>query len=149
VTSGGGLLAFVDARVAESALWLSLGLLGLCLWVGRRALDEASARALKPLAPLARVGAILMSVSCLMSGGAWYLRHSLVDQRAVGVVVEARVPLRRGPAERFPAELNVAGGVKVILQGSEGEWRRVVLFDGREGWLHQRQLRALGVNSDG
>jgi len=148
VTSGGGLLAFVDARVAESALWLSLGLLGLCLWAGRRALDEASARSLKSLAPLARVGAILMSVSCLMSAGAWYLRHSLVDQRAVGVVVEARVPLRRGPAERFPAELNVAGGVKVILQGSEGEWRRVVLFDGREGWLHQRQLKALKAQGD-
>jgi len=143
VTSGGGLLAFVSAQGAESALLAGLSLLGLCLWLLQVTRREGAPKRLLTLRPLARVSSLLLVALCLLSALTWWLRYSLVDQRRLGVVVEARAPLRRGPAERFPAEVNVAGGVKVKIQGAEGAWRRVVLFDGREGWLNQSYVREL------
>lgn len=143
VTSSGGLLAFVSAQGAESALLLALSLLGLCLWLLQRSQAEDPPRVALTLRPLARVSSLLLAALCVASGAAWWLRHSLVDQQRLGVVVEPRAPLRRGPAERFPAEVNIAGAVKVKLQGVEGGWQRVVLFDGREGWLSQSHVREL------
>jgi tetratricopeptide (TPR) repeat protein len=143
-TSEGGLLAFLSAEVSEALMWVSLALLGLCLTLlGRTRRGELS---LGARAPLARVLTLLLATSTLLSGLAWRLKVSVSEGRNVGVVVVERAPLHTGPAERFPAEVNVAGSVLVTLQGAEGAWQRVALFDGREGWLKRDHVRALSVS---
>lgn len=140
ITSSGGLLAFFSTQSAESLWWLTLSLLGLCLWLLQKAKREPTSTLTLKLRPFARVSALLLVVICLLAGLGWWLRHQLIDQQRLGIVTQARAPLRRGPAERFPAEVNIAGAVKVQLQGTEGDWQRVVLFDGREGWLNQAHV---------
>ena len=140
-TSEGGLLAFLSAEVSEAITWGSLALFALCLTLlGRARRGEVS---LGTRAPLTRVLTLLLATSTLLSGLAWRLKVSVSEGQSVGVVVAERAPLHTGPAERFPAEVNVAGSVLVTLQGSEGAWQRVALFDGREGWLKREHVRSL------
>ena len=58
-------------------------------------------------------------------------------------MVANRAALYRGPGEQYEVEVNVAGGVKLELQGKREAWRRVRLSDGREGWMSSKDLKAL------
>ena len=125
----------------STLMYLALTLLGLCLYLlgGERRGD----RSLGARAPLVRVTALLSLSVALLAGGIWQLKRTSEGERHIGVVLPARAPLRAGPAERFKAEVNIAGATLVTLQGQEGAWRRVALFDGREGWLLASEVRSL------
>ena len=69
----------------------------------------------------------------------------VLGQARCALLQAQRAPLRRGPALKFDAEVNVAGAVKLELQGSESGWRRVILSDGREGWIKEDHLKALSI----
>ena len=96
---------------------------------------------LKRLATLRVLVVVLMTISTL-SSAIWWLKGQQIGIER-GVIVSQRAPLYRGPGAQYEVEVNIAGGVKIELQGAREEWRRVKLSDGREGWLSAQDLRAL------
>jgi tetratricopeptide (TPR) repeat protein len=141
--SGAGLLGLLPEGVARAWTLLSLSLLSLALLGARRGGAGELSPAWAARAPQLRALATLALASTLLGGALWRARVAAEEGVSWGVVVEARAPLHRGPGAQFPADVSVAGAALVRLQGLEGEWRRVSLSDGREGWLRAGDVRAV------
>ena len=90
-----------------------------------------------------RVCLLSTAILALLSFGVWTLKDQEVNQTVKGIVIDKRTPLYRGPGGQFEVDVNIAGGVKVELQGKEKEWQRVVLSSGQEGWINEKQIRVL------
>ena len=78
----------------------------------------------------------------------WQYRVTQIENARYAVVTTQRAPLYHGPGQQFKVDVNVAGGVKLIVQGIEKQWQKVVLSDGREGWLERKDLRILSVEQN-
>ena len=151
VSSGGGVLVFFTLD-ALRALTLSV-FSGACLLLvllrrrsdRRESQEELNAeqqlRLMKRDATL-RASCLLMFILAVLSGGGWWAKAQTMSARQ-GIVIANRVALHRGPGDQYKAEVNIAGSVKLELQGKDAKWRRVKLSDGRAGWLHDDEVRAL------
>jgi tetratricopeptide (TPR) repeat protein len=151
VSSGGGVLVFftVDALRALTLGVFSIACL-LLVMLRRRAEKRAMVeymsadqqlRSIKRDATL-RASCLLMFILAMFSGGGWWAKAQTLSIRQ-GIVIANRVALHRGPGDQYKAEVNIAGSVKLELQGKDEKWRRVKLSDGRAGWLHDDEVRAL------
>ena len=143
LSSSGGLISLLSVSLSEGLFWWFFGF--LC--VSTYGLLQAK-RNHKPwvrFRPILGVATLTLSLLSMSFGIIWQLRAVQDSSSRYGIVVEERAPLRRGPALKFDAEVNVAGAVKLELQGSESGWRRVVLSDGREGWIKEDHLKALSL----
>ena len=143
ITSSGGVLALFTTAMTEALSLLCFSLACLVFLVIRRQKDEAQsdAKSIKRLASL-RVLAVVLIVISALSGLSWWAKAEN-DALSQGIVVANRAALYRGPGEQYEVEVNVAGGVKLELQGEREAWRRVKLSDGREGWMSTKDLKAL------
>ena len=151
MSSGGGLLVFftIDALRALTLGVFSIACL-LLVMLRRRAekramVEDMSAeqqlRSIKRDATL-RASCLLMFILAMFSGGGLWAKAQTLSVRQ-GIVIANRVALHRGPGDQYKAEVNIAGSVKLELQGKDEKWRRVKLSDGRAGWLHDDEVRAL------
>lgn len=144
LTSSGGVFALVTLHLTRATALLSFSLACLVLLGLRRqqrSQEPLNARQLKRAAS-ARAVVVILSTTSLISAGLWWAKgeHDKVDR---GVVIAHRAPLHRGPGDQYEVEVNIAGGVKVELQGERENWQRIKLSDGREGWLKTQELRSL------
>ena len=87
------------------------------------------------------IAVVLIVISALSSLSWWAKVEN--ESLSQGIIVANRAALYRGPGDQYEVEVNVAGGVKLELQGERESWRRVKLSDGREGWINSRDLKAL------
>lgn len=140
VSNSGGLLALLEQDTLR-ALTLATLSLACLLFVSLRRSREEKLSSAKRGATL-RALCLVATIACLLSGGMWWLKLQN-SKRVQGVVVSNRASLYKGPGEQYPVEVNVAGAVKLELQGVREQWRRVRLSDGREGWLKQDEVRQL------
>lgn len=83
-------------------------------------------------------GAVVMGVVCVVSAMPVVLKE-FSRERAVGVVVQAGVVARNGPAELYDAAFNetLRAGLEVEIDEERGEWVKVKLADGRDAWVRR------------
>ena len=143
ITSGGGLLALFTSAMTEALSLVCFSLACLVFLLVRTRKDEelTDAKSIKRLASL-RVVAVVLIVISVLSSLSWWAKVEN-ESLSQGIVVANRAALYRGPGEQYEVEVNVAGGVKLELQGKREAWRRVRLSDGREGWMSSKDLKAL------
>jgi hypothetical protein len=133
----------------DLALGLSaFGLLILAAWLTREgviAQDAYDARkvAKRPAIPRKMFGAVLTGLGALAAGGLLLGRARLDAAAAPGVVLPELARVRVGPGAQYKAALAVVGGVKVQLQGRDGDFVQVRLPDGSDGWLPEAEEEAL------
>lgn len=60
------------------------------------------------------------------------------------VVVAPETPARYGPTLRDEVRMTLAPGDRAIVNETDGEWVRVALADGRQGWVEERALAYVG-----
>ncbi len=144
LTSSGGLVALITLNLTRMICLSALSFACL-IFMGIRRTQRLTpilhSTQLKRLATLRVLVVVLMTISTL-SSAIWWLKGQQIGIER-GVIVSQRAPLYRGPGAQYEVEVNIAGGVKIELQGAREEWRRVKLSDGREGWLSAQDLRAL------
>jgi tetratricopeptide (TPR) repeat protein len=144
ITSGGGILALFTTSMSKAVCLSTLSLACVALISVRRRLREEQtfdAKTLKLLASLRALTIILLVLSAL-AGVSWWAKVQN-ESTAHGIVTANRAALHRGPGEQYDIEVNIAGGVKLELQGARDGWQRVKLSDGREGWFNSKSLQAL------
>ena len=144
ISSSGGLLSLFTLSGLRA---LCLSMLSICCLlivslrrkmtatVSHHTRRDASIRAL----------CLVTGILVLFSGSAWWLKQQ-ATQRHRGVVTSNRAPLYRGPGDQYQVEANIAGAVKLELQGERASWQRVRLSDGREGWMAKSDLKSLRIN---
>jgi hypothetical protein len=82
----------------------------------------------------------LLAVFCgVLLAGQIYLSERVVQ----GIVLPERVEVREGPNSGTKATFKVHAGLKVRVQGSDGQWMRIRLANGLEGWVPRRQIGVL------
>jgi hypothetical protein len=144
--SGGGLLGLISTNLWRSITLTSTSIACLCILILQRVRREQVTVWWTRRAPVIRAFTALLILVSIGTGVGWRAHIAHIDDAQFGVIITARAPLHRGPGERFAADFNIAGGVKLKMQGLEGDWRRVILSDGREGWLSATHIKALDVN---
>ena len=143
--SAGGLLGLISTNLWRSLTLTSCSIACLCLLILQRVRRKQVTEWWTRRAPVIRAFTALLILLSIGTGVGWRARIARVDHAQFGVIITARAPLHRGPGDRFAADFNIAGGVKLKMQGLEGNWRRVILSDGREGWLSATHIKALNV----
>ena len=143
ITSSGGILALFTADGSEALSLVCFSLACLVLLLIRRQKDEvvSDAKTIKRLASL-RVLTVILAVMSALSALSWWAKIEN-ESLTQGIVIANRAAFYRGPGEQYEVEVNVAGGVKLELQGEREAWRRVKLSDGREGWMSTKDLQVL------
>lgn len=63
------------------------------------------------------------------------------EEAPSGFVMASRAYVRQGPSLESPPLTLLPRGTKVTLVAEEGGWYRVLLKDGRQGWMHMSTLR--------
>lgn len=91
----------------------------------------------------ASFGAVLTGLGALAAGGLLLGRARLDAAAAPGVVLPELARVRVGPGAQYKAALAVVGGVKVQLQGRDGDFVQVRLPDGSDGWLPEAEVAPL------
>ena len=144
ITNKGGILALFTTNMSKGICLSALSLACFALLSIRRRQcqqEDFNLKELKILASLRAFTIVLLVISALASISWWAkVQNETITQ---GIVVANRAALHRGPGEQYDIEVNIAGGVKLELQGVRQGWRRVKLSDGREGWFNQSHLKEL------
>lgn len=79
------------------------------------------------------IAALLLCIICLSCAG-WQKSDYLSDKDAI--VVSGSAPVKSSPSDQSSSDLFVLHeGTKVHILDSVGDWRKIELADGREGWL--------------
>ena len=112
------------AIIALSLFWL--GAAGLVLW------QVGGSRSWRKRGFVLGCAFLLLSVLpfSLAAGRAALERHS-----GAGIILLESVPLRSSPDEISEAVVLLHEGTRVRLLSELGQWQKVRLSDGREGWL--------------
>jgi hypothetical protein len=112
--------------------WLTLGTLFLLRYVSPGPARAGLVAANSFVALLALVGGLLL-------GGRLYL-----DERVtVGIVLPDRLAVREGPDATTKVTFRLHAGLRVRLQGGAGDWSRIRLANGLEGWVRKREVGVL------
>ena len=120
----GATTAFVLAQVFW---WLGVGL-GLFWWVRRREMDEKRRFALLPLAVTA-VG--LAALFFALGNG----RNAYLRDRSEAILLVDDSELRVAPDAASSLEDRLGAGVKLRIVDTFGNYTKVALPDGSQGWL--------------
>lgn len=72
-----------------------------------------------------------------------YTRYSWMDAHENGIVVEKTVDVLSSPDQTGNTVLKTVEGVKVRVDDRVGEWVKVRLSDGRQGWLAKEKIAVI------
>ncbi|HZH69452.1 MAG TPA: SH3 domain-containing protein, partial [Flavobacteriaceae bacterium] len=79
----------------------------------------------------------------LMAFSFAYITHSSALQKNEGIIFSERVPVKNEPTNRSDAAFYLHEGSKVRIIDEDGDWYRIELVDGNDGWLLKSDLKAL------
>ena len=112
--------------------WLGMG--GLMLWLAGRSRQQKKTGFI--------FGLLLITISLLP----FYLAFDRKKQESnsgLAVIMAAEVNLRSAPDESSAAVLLLHEGTSVDLTDQIGEWYKVELQNGEQGWLPKRKLEKI------
>jgi hypothetical protein len=89
------------------------------------------------------VAAPLVLLTLLVTGGGLLSRRGAFAAGAPGVIVGDDVALHEGPREASSVRAQALEGERAEIIVRDGNWARVKLGGGREGWLAAREIEAL------
>ena len=133
---GAGLLTSVSAQTLSIVLAISWALIFGLIAGWRRARTPGTRTATS-------FGAVVAGLFAFGAAGMLIGQQIFVRQTTQAVIVAEIARLHVGPGAQYDARTKIAGGVKVKLRGSDGNWRRVQLPDGSDGWLPSAQVAVL------
>lgn len=98
-------------------------------------------RLFKPDAESLRWGSWLALALLLMFGGSW-AAHWLSPQQ-IAVIKSAEVDVHTGTGHDTVVQFKLHAGTEARWDERRGEWVRIALPDGKQGWLHQDDVVVL------
>lgn len=114
------------ARLAIALFWLGIG--GLILWL------MGQTRQLKKQGFI--VGICLVALSIFVALTSWQ-RHLLEQDSGIAIIFAQETALESSPDAQSPDILLLHEGTKVELLDNIGDWYKVRLMNGEQGWLEQ------------
>lgn len=72
-----------------------------------------------------------------------YITHSNALQKNEGIIFSERVPVKNEPTNRSDAAFYLHEGSKVQIIDEDGDWYRIELADGNDGWVLKSDLKNL------
>ena len=116
-----GHLSFLETTMLSSLVFgLGLGVLGLGLWVRQLGINSVW------------LGSILLVVAGILGGGG--LAVHMVEP-TWGAVDASSTEVFAGPNVESTQLFKLNEGAPIMIQGKEDSWVKVVLSDGKQGWL--------------
>lgn len=112
--------------------WLALGMFFLLRYV-----NPGPARA-GLVAGCSFAGFLAIVFGAMLAGNV-YLSERVVR----GIVMSEQMEVREGPDATTKVTFKVHAGLKVRMQGKDGDWVRIRLANGLEGWVPQRLIGVL------
>ncbi|MHB8416515.1 MAG: SH3 domain-containing protein [Myxococcales bacterium] len=98
--------------------------------------------ALRRARPWCRPVGLACAALALGAGGlAWACERA--DAVPFGVVVAKVAPVRAGPDGKLPESFQIHEGLKILLEEREGNWQRVRLANGLEGWVEASRVEKI------
>ena len=85
--------------------------------------------------PMAMVGAGLL-VGSVFFGARYYVQ----DARPAAVVVDLSTPVMSGPGDDYVFLFQLFAAAEMRILEVRGEWARIVLPDGRQGWVNRKTI---------
>lgn len=79
----------------------------------------------------------------LCSGALLAARIYLANVARDGIILPDRIAVREGPDPQARASFKLHAGMRVRLRGDSGDWTRIRLPNGLEGWVRRGQLGRL------
>ena len=126
------------SRLARSNTWSVLGLIAFWLAVGGFIYWQlAKVRNHKKLAFLAGGAMILLTILFLALA---YNRYELETSSGFAILVEPTSQLRSAPDAESKIILGIHEGVKMELLDQIGDWYKVRLLNGEQGWVAKGEL---------
>ena len=118
-------------------VFLGLNLLFFGILVGLRFLAEGLLRTALIVTD-AFVGVALAAALATLIGHAWFL-----ERVELGIVLDDQVVMREGADERSAERGLLHPGLRIRVQDTEGDWFRVRLSNGVDGWVPRRSIGRL------
>lgn len=104
------------------------------LFVRRRAAEDARA-------PLSAAAALAFGAAAL--AGVLLLGHVVLDRIPFGIILPDVVSVKEGADLNYRTSFELHAGLKVRLLEQDGEWMRVRLANGLEGWVREQDVGRL------
>jgi SH3-like domain-containing protein len=104
------------------------------LFVRRRAAEDARA-------PLTAAAGLTFGAAAL--AGVLLLGHVVLDRIPFGIVLPEAVAVKEGADANYRTSFEIHAGLKVRLLEQDGEWLRVRLANGLEGWVREQDVGRL------
>ena len=89
-------------------------------------------------------GVVFFAVPTLALGGT-SLKWALAPTR-IAVVDAPTVEVKAGVGDDAVTRFELHRGLEVAVTGEEGNWRRLTLPDGNQGWVHRETLIEVEVH---
>lgn len=118
-------------------VFLGLNLLFFGILIGLRFIAEGLARTAL-IVTNAFVGVALVVSLATLIGHAWFL-----ERVELGIVLDDQVVMREGGDERFAERGLLHPGLRIRVQDRDGDWLRVRLSNGVDGWVPRRSIGRL------
>ena len=132
-------MALVRPFSEELLAWLLLGL-NLAFFAALIALRIATREA-------TRVGlaitAPLLGLLLAATGAGLLVKSEALVEGSAGIVLREEAPLREGPDPRAQLRANALEGQPARILAREGEFIRVKLANGAEGWMQKGDVEAI------
>lgn len=104
------------------------------LLLRRRAAEDARA-------PLSAAAGLAFGAAAL--AGVLLLGHVVLDRIPFGIVLPDAVAVKEGADANYRTSFEIHAGLKVRLLEQDGEWTRVRLANGLEGWVREQDVGRL------
>ncbi len=111
-------------------------------YLGFFALLGIRRRASADLRPALGAGAAVLAAAALLSGALLYGRLRL-ERLPFGVVLPDAVEVKEGADSNYRTSFGVHAGLRVRLMERDGDWLRIRLGNGLEGWVHAAEVGTL------
>jgi len=128
---------------ANTWAWLSIVFFAACLLLALLFFFARSI-ALRKFAFFLAVFALLACGSCVVF--AHYQKQEMLDQTKA-IVMSAVVTVKSSPDNSGKDLFILHEGTKVTLLESLGQWQRIQIADGRQGWLMGRMVEAISIKN--
>ncbi len=83
---------------------------------------------------------VFFFMACLFSGAVAIVKHKSFADEEYAIVLASEARIRSGPAVNNPVLFILHEGVKVKVEGSSGNWLRISVPNGYNGWLKKDRV---------